>query len=75
MKKKVKVIDFFNWVFSDENGEGVTINQNTINNWNEFTFHHINNLFIDCKVIPKRLVVGEYDQSGDYKTEELELIR
>jgi hypothetical protein len=63
--KEVKVSTFFEWYFSDINSEGVNITY-----WggiNERLFPTLQNLFNDCVVVPKRLVIGDDFNGGDYK--------
>lgn len=64
MKKEIKLSTFFEWYFSDENNEGISITY-----WdriNKEMYHQINILFTNCKVVPKRLVEGDEDLCGDY---------
>jgi len=64
MKKEIKLSTFFEWYFSDQNSEGISITY-----WdriNSIMYHHINILFEACKVVPKRLVEGDEDLDGDY---------
>ena len=73
--KKVTLYSYLNWYFSDENEEGFNITTQAILNINEKQFKNINILFKSCILIPKRLVLGDEGNGGDYFVEELELIR
>ena len=73
--KTVLAKDFFIWLYSDENEEGVTITQETINNWNPFTFSLLEEAFKDCIVIPNRLIQGDTSNGGDSLAKDLVLVR
>jgi hypothetical protein len=63
--KEIKVSVFFEWYFSDENSEGISITY--WDNINERLFTILQTLFSDCVVVPKRLVQGDDGNGGDYK--------
>jgi hypothetical protein len=63
--KEIKISIFFEWYFSDINSEGVNITY--WGNINERLFPTLQNLFNDCAVVPKRLVIGDISNGGDYK--------
>ena len=75
--KKVLVKTFFEWVFSDENSQGVSINKESIDHMNDFTFNYLKQLFLDISVLPFHCIHNweEEDLDGDFNTEDLELVK
>jgi hypothetical protein len=72
--KEIRTKEFFEWYFSDINSEGIEINYTEIIDIT--LFPELRRLFRECKVVPKRLVIGDDHNGGDYKVnEEVILVR
>jgi hypothetical protein len=67
--KEIRTKEFFEWFFSDVNSEGITIDYTDRIDYHLFPM--LQKLFNDCVVVPKRLVIGDYNNDGgDYKVNE-----
>lgn len=77
MKKVVTVKTFFEWVFSDENSQGVSISEESIDHMNDFTFNYLKQLFLNINVLPYHCIHKweEEELEGDFDTQDLELVK
>ena len=66
--KEIRTKEFFEWFFSDVNSEGITIDYT--DRIDHHLFPMLQHLFNKCVLVPKRLVIGDDHNGGDYKVNE-----
>lgn len=77
-KRLITVKTFFEYIFSDENTQGVTISENAIEQMDENHLNVLRQMLKNCIILPYHCLYDwtvEDEKQGDFKTKDLELVR